>query len=207
MLSLGAVGLASLAGVSAARANLATFDDLGLNPLDDITTQYSGIGVTFKGITDAGGQVNVEVSGNSVFPDNNPVSAPLSLSNFYDHNGYNRAHIIQILFSSAASGISFYYDGAGSGGAQTVFNVYDTFHTLLSSFSVASATDGNYHYVSVGDSNVGEIDVVNAYSGWGHYIDNIQFTQSGNNAPDVASTGALFAGSMTILGFLRRKLA
>jgi hypothetical protein len=203
---LASVALGAL-GMAASHATLITFDDVGLTALDDITTQYAGLGVTFGGITDSGASVNIAVSGNSVFPDNNPVSAPLSLSNFYGQSGGNRAHIMQIIFTSSASGISFYYNGAGGLGASTIFNVYDTTHTLLSSFSVASAIDSSYHLVSVANQGVGEIDVVNPTAGWGHYLDNLSFNLDTTRAPEVASTAALLAGSLALLGAIRRKLS
>ena len=199
--AIGALGLA------ASHANLITFDDVGLSALGDITTQYAAQGVTFAGITDGGAAVNLEVAGNSVFSDNTPVSSPFSLSNFYGGSGQNRAHVMQIIFTSSASGISFYYDGAGSSGASTIFNVYSPTHTLVDSFSVAAATDSSYHLVSVADANVGEIDVLNPVSGWGHYLDNLSFNLNATSAPDAASTAALLAGSFGLLGLIRRKIS
>lgn len=200
--AIGAIGMA------ASHATLITFDDVGLNALDDITTQYAGQGVTFGGLTDGGALVNIAVSGNSVFSDNNPVSSPLSLSNFFGGSGSNRAHVMEIIFSSSASGISFYYDGAGGSGSSTIFNVYSTTHTLLEAFSVAAAVDGNYHLVNVGDANVGEIDILNPVSGWGHYLDNLSFNlDETGRTPDAASTAALMAGSLALLGLIRRKIS
>jgi hypothetical protein len=193
-------------GLTVAQANLVTFDDVGLNALDDITTQYAGQGVTFNGVTDGGANVNIEVADNGTFADNNPVSSPNSLANFYGQNKFNRAHIMQILFSSAASGISFYYNGAGSQGASTVFNVYDTGHLLIDTFSVAAATDSTFHLVTLADTGVGELDIVNPQSGWGHYIDNLSFNNS-TRAPDAAVTASLLAASLAVLGAVRRKLS
>src|ERR1051325_1285978 len=88
-----------------------TFDDLGLAPLDDVTTQYAAKGVVFQGISDAGSQVNIEVADSTVFGDNNPPSPPFSLSNFYNHDKFQRAHIIRIVFSSPARNISLMLNG------------------------------------------------------------------------------------------------
>lgn len=201
------LGAAGLLATGSAQAVLITFDDLGLNPLDDVTTQYAPQGVTFHGVDDGGGGVNLEVADNGVFPDNNPVSLPFSLSNFYNHSGGNRAHIMQILFSSAAHGISFYYNGAGGSGSSTVFNVYNTAHTLVDTFSVAAAIDADFHLVNVADANVGELDIVNPGSGWGHYIDNLSFTESATGVPDGGFTAYLLAAGLGVLGLIRRKLA
>jgi len=156
-------------------AVLITFDDLGLPPLGDVTTQYAAKGVVFKGITDAGAEVNLEVADSSIFPDNNPPSPPYSLSNFYNHDSGQRAQTMRILFSSPASGISFMYNGAGFLGSSTLFKVYSSAGVLLNSFQVASAIDSGFHPVSVPDANVGYLDIVNPQPGWGHYIDNLQF--------------------------------
>jgi hypothetical protein len=175
----------AVAGTLEASA-LITFDDLGLVALDDVTTQYASKGITFIGITDAGGQTNVEVADSTVFADNNPPSPPFSLSNFYNHDPFSRAHIIRLKFVSPVSGISLMYNGAGALGSTTLFNVYSAAGVLIDSLTVPAATDSNYHPLTIPDANVGYVDVVAPQIGWGHYIDNIQFTPGG------ASCGGLF---------------
>ncbi len=184
-----------------------TFDDQGFAALDDVTTQYAGQGVTFQGFLSSGAPVNVEAANNGLFADNTPPSAPTSLSNFYGHSGANRAAIIRILFSTASSGISFQYNGAGSLGANTLFNIYTLGGFLLNSFSVAAASDSSYHLVTVADTGVGYIDIVAPQADWGHYIDNLTFTPGSSRAPDAASTSLLLTSSMALLIGLRRKLA
>ena len=182
-LSARSIGLACLFATvvlvltgSVSRANvIVAFDDLGLLPLDDVTNQYASSGVIFQGFTDAGGLTNIEVAGNSVFSDLHPPSPPYCLSNFYNHNSGQRARVMRILFTTPVSSISFMYDGAGSLGATTTFNVYSPAGVLLNSFHVATATDNAYHSVNVPDVNVGYLDIVNPQAGWGHYIDNLQF--------------------------------
>jgi hypothetical protein len=154
---------------------LITFDDLGLAPLGDVTTQYAAQGVTFQGFTDAGSLTNIEVAGSSVFSDVNPPSLPYSLSNFYNHDKNQRARIMRIRFATPASNIGFVYDGAGPSGSSTTFKVYSPAGVLLNTFQVASATDSAFHPVNVPNVNVGYLDIVSPSAGWGHYIDNLQF--------------------------------
>ena len=198
-LSARSIGLACLFATvvlvltgSVSRANvLVAFDDLGLLPLDDVTNQYASSGVIFQGFTDAGGLTNIEVAGNSVFSDLHPPSPPYCLSNFYNHNSGQRARVMRILFTTPVSSISFMYDGAGSLGATTTFNVYSPAGVLLNSFHVATATDNAYHSVNVPDVNVGYLDIVNPQAGWGHYIDNLQFLCTGPPALSIQPAAAI----------------
>jgi hypothetical protein len=201
-------GIASLAcalSMGTAQATLITFDDQGFTALQDVTTQYASEGVTFSGVTDGGTTVNIEAANNGLFGDVNPYSPPISLSNFYGGSAGNRAHIMQIDFTSAASDVSFYYNPAGSSGVNTVFNVYDTAHNLLSSTSDPNASgDGVWYLETFNDANIGEVDIVSPIPGWGHYIDNLQFTSAA--VPEASTTSAGIAG-LGLAGFalLRRR--
>jgi len=199
-------GAVATMGISGANATTVNFDNQGFVALQDVTTQYAPQGVTFQGITDGGSPVNLEVADNTVFSDNNPPSLPFSLSNFYNHDPNSRAHIMEILFSGPVSGISFQYNGAGSLGANTVFNVFNNLGTLVDSFSDAAATDSNFHLINVSDLSVGEIDIVNPTSGWGHYIDDLTFSPSSSRVPDATSTSLLLSCAIVVLAVARKKL-
>ena len=186
--------------VGNAQATFVDFDAPGIGNLTDVTTQYAAEGVTFSGVTDGGQTVNIEAADNSVFGDVDPVSPPNALSNFYDGDPFSRAHIMQIDFSSAASDVSFYYNPAGGLGDETVFNVYNTSDALIDSFSDPNATgDGAWYLESINLSDIGEVDIVNPTPGWGHYIDNLSFTESAS-APDGGTTLALVGGAFRHVG-------
>jgi hypothetical protein len=199
-------GLVGVVSTGAAMAStLVNFDASGITAFTDVTTQYAAQGVTFSGVTDAGSSVNIEAADNSVFGDVNAFSSPNVLSDFYGGNAGNRAHIMEINFTTPASGISFEYNPAGSLGSGTVFDVYNAAHVLVNSFSDPSAIgDGVWYLESVPNVNVSEVDIVNPTPGWGHYIDDLRFTSS---VPDGGMTLGLLGSALTALACLRRKLA
>ncbi len=195
-----------LAGISSAQATLLTFDDLGLNNFDPITTQYASAGVTFQGVTDGGALVSVDVYDGSSAGGDFPVSPPLELSNFYGQSFGNRAHITEFIFGSSASGISFYYNPQGYLGANTAFNVYNTSHSLVDTFTVPTAIGDAWVFVTVPDSNVGEIDMVNPRPGWALLIDNLSFTAPPVPEPSVATISSFLAACFAVRSAVRRKL-
>jgi hypothetical protein len=196
--SLGLTILVVATGYGASAAVI-TFDDLGLPPLGDVTTQYAAQGVTFQGFTDGGVPVNLEVADNGVFADNNPPSPPMSLSNFYNQDPFSRAHIMRIVFSGPADSISLMYNGAGGLGSSTLFDAYSPSSVLLGEFTVPSAVDSDFHLVSIPVSGVGYLDIVNPAPGWGHYIDNLSF----EIVPEPATALVLGAGAIALM-FRRR---
>jgi len=183
----------------AASAAVITFDDPGLTPLEDVTTQYAAQGVTFQGFTDGGVPVNLEVADNTIFSDNNPPSPPMSLSNFYNQDPFSRAHIMRIVFSGPADSISLMYNGAGFLGASTLFDAYSPSSVLLGEFTVPDAVDSDFHLLSIPVSGVGYLDIVNPESGWGHYIDNLSF----QIVPEPAAVLLLGVGAVAFM-FRRR---
>src|ERR1017187_3670556 len=203
---LASAGIFVGASIGRAQTTLITFDDLGLNNLDPITTQYASQGVTFQGVTDGGALVNVDVYDGSSAGGDFPVSPPLELSNLYGQSFGNRAHITEFLFGRGASGINFYYNPQGYLGANTVFNVYSLSHSLVDSFTVPYAIGDAWVFVTVPDSNVGEIDMVNPRPGWALLIDNLSFTTTPVPEPAVATISFFLAACFTVLGVTRRKL-
>lgn len=184
-----------------------TFDDLRLSVLDDVTPQYASKGVVFQGITDSGSLVSLEVADSTLYGDVNPPSLPFALSNFYNHDKTQRAHIMEIRFPGAVgtvSGISMLFNGAGSLGANVVFNVYDPSSTLVDSFTVPAATDSGYHRVTIPDANVGYIDVVAPQVGWAFYIDNLQFTL--NSVVPPSSPAVPMALTYSLVGAVRNPI-
>lgn len=201
-----AIGTITVLATWTASAVLVNFDDKGFVNFDDVTTQYVGVGVVFQGFEATGAPVNLEAIDDQVFGDNTPPSTPMSLSNFYNDDRWSRAYIMRLLFPLTASGISLEYNGAGSLGASTLFNVYDAGGTLLSSLTIAAAIDSNYHQLSVPNSGVGYIDIVAPSQGWGHYIDNLAFTP-GTQVPDAGATGTMLALALAAVAGLRRKVS
>ncbi len=185
-----------------AKASLVTFDDMGFVNFDDVTTQYSALGVTFQGLED-GTPVALEAVDDTVFLDNTPPSPPMSLSNFYNDNQYLRADAMVINFLVPASSIEFDYNGAGSDGANTVFNLYDFSSVLVGSFNVASATDSEYHHVTAGGVNIGRLEIIRPQEDWGHYIDNLSF-QAGAPVVPVPGAALLSLIGLGVLGIGRR---
>lgn len=182
---------------------LITFDDPGITVLQPVTTQYAAEGVTFSGVDWSGNPVALDAANNTLYNDVDAYSPPNVLSDFYGGSVGNRAQIMQINFSSPASGISFYYNPAGYLGANTVFNAYNSSGTLIASFSDPNATgDGVWYLESIGVTGVSWLDIVSPGVGWGHYIDNLQFTEV---VPEPSSMGLLFGicGLATLL--VRRK--
>jgi hypothetical protein len=50
------------------------------------------------------------------------------------------------------------------------------------------------------------VDIVAPDQGWGHYIDNLSFTESAS-APDGGLTVALLGGAFVALAAMRRKIS
>jgi len=205
--------IASLVGVlSIGAAHASTFIDFnapGIFALTDVTTQYAAQGVTFAGVTDGGATVNLEAANDSLFGDVNALpGSPNVLANFFGGSAANRARVMEINFTSPASGISFEYNPAGILGVNTVFDVYNTSHILVDSFSDSTANVGGLWYLeTIPGSDIGQVDIVNPQSGWGLYIDNLQFTESAAGVPDSATTLSLLGLAIAAMAGQRKKMA
>jgi hypothetical protein len=212
MSKFGIIVLAVVLSLGAAQAR--TFIDFnapGISALTDVTTQYAAQGVTFSGVTDGGTTVNIEAFNDTYFyTDVNALpGSPNVLANYYGGSINNRAHIMQINFASPASGVSFEYNPAGTGtGVNTVFDVYNAAHTLVDSFSDPSATgDGIWYLETIPNADVSQVDIVSPQSGWGQYIDNLEFTEDPPNVPDSGTTLALLGTALAAMTGLRKKLS
>jgi hypothetical protein len=209
--------IASMVGIlSIGSAHASTFIDFnapGITALTSVTTQYAAQGVTFAGVADGGATVNLAAANDTLFADVNALpGSPNVLANFYGGSDANRAHIMQINFTSPASGISFDYNPAGSLGVNTVFDVYNTSHVLVDSFSDSTASgDGLWYLETIPSADVGQVDIINPRSGWGLYIDNLEFTESAigvaSGVPDSATTLSLLGLAVAAMAGLRRKVA
>jgi hypothetical protein len=188
--------------------NFVNFDDPSIGNLQPVTTQYAAEGVVFSGVTWDGQTVALDANQqDDPFDDVNPPSAPNALSDYYGGDPEARAEIMQIDFLAPASDISFLYNPAGDAGVDTVFNVYNTSDVLIDSFSDPNASgDGVYYTETIDMSGVGEVDIVAPEQGWGHYIDNLTFTESAS-APDGGMTIALLGGAFAALAAMRRKIS
>ncbi len=205
-------GLAVVLSLGAAQAR--TFIDFnapGISALTDVTTQYAAQGVTFSGVTDSGATVNLEAFNDTYFyTDVNALpGSPNVLANYYGGSINNRAHIMQINFTSPASGVSFEYNPAGNGtGVDTVFDVYNSSHTLVDSFSDPGAIgDGIWYLETLPNADISQVDIVSPTSGWGQYIDNLEFTEDPPNVPDNGTTLALLGTGLAVMAGLRKKLS
>jgi hypothetical protein len=181
------LAITGLLGTANSEANFLTFDDLSLNNMDAITTQYASQGVIFQGVTDAGTSVSVDVYDGSFAGGDYPVSPPLELSNFYGSNFGNRAHIVKFIFTGGANGINFYFNPQGSAGPNTAFNIYDMNHNLVHTYPGVGIGDA-WVLLNFPDSNVGEMDMVNPQPGWALLVDNLSFTPVPE--PSVAAIGS-----------------
>jgi hypothetical protein len=199
--------MTALAGMVHAQ-NFVNFDDPSIGNLQPVTTQYAAEGVVFSGITWDGQSVALDANQqDDPFDDVNPPSTPNALSDFYGGDPDSRAEVMQIEFLAPASDISFLYNPAGGDGVNTVFNVYNTSDALIESFSDLNASgDGVYYTETINMSDVGEVDIVAPDQGWGHYIDNLSFTESAS-APDGGLTVALLGGAFVALAAMRRKIS
>jgi hypothetical protein len=198
---------AALAIGSAQASTVVNFDAAGIGTLTDVTTQYAPQGVTFSGVDWSGNTVNIEAANNSLYSDVNPTSAPNALSDFYGGSQGNRAKIIQMDFTSGATGVSFEYNPAGGLGVNTVFNVYGP-SGLVDSFSDPNASGDGVYYLESIPANVGtidEIDIVAPTQGWGHYVDDLTFDKASASAPDGGTTAGLLGVAFTAMAALRRK--
>jgi hypothetical protein len=159
---------------------LVNFDAAGINALTPVTTQYVAGGVTFRGMTASGKKVDILAATDALYGDINAYSPPNVLSDFYDDSTTNRAKLMEINFTHSVHGVSFEYNPAGSEGSNTVFKVYSPSGVLVDSFSDPSATnDGEWYLESIPGADVGQVVIVAPVPGWGHYIDNLQFTLNG----------------------------
>jgi hypothetical protein len=153
------------------------FDARGISAYTNVTTQYAAQGVTFSGLSDSGKTVEIEAVNDSVFNDVDAYSSPNVLSDYYGHSTANRAKVIVINFTSPANNINFEYNPAGPEGYLTAFKAYNPAGKLVDQFSDTNATgDGIWYLESFPDTNVGKIEIVAPAPGWGHYIDNLQFS-------------------------------
>jgi len=203
------VGVLSMGTAYAGGDPFIDFNAPGLGFLTDITTQYAAEGVTFSGVAWGGGAVTLQTFNNSYFSDVNALApSPNVLSDYYGGSPYTRAQTIQINFTSPASDVSFEYNPAGYLGADTVFDVYNTSDVLVDSFSDPNATgdNGNWYLETIPGSDVGQVDIVAPTEGWGHYVDNLQFTESAS-APDGGMTLGLLGTAFAAMAGLRKKLS
>jgi hypothetical protein len=175
------VAVFTLSAMVAASANAAliTFDDKGFVNFDDVTTQYAADGVIFSGLENDAA-VNLEAVDGTVFSDSTPASPPMSLSNFFNDNSGLRADVMSFNFLAPASGIEFDYNPAGSRGVNSTVNLYNSFDSLISSYTIGSLytvmTTPNHWRVVVPDGGVSRLDLLQPDDDWGHYVDNLSFT-------------------------------
>lgn len=156
-----------------------------------ITTQYANLGVTFQG-WENGQAVDI-----SAAPDPDGITAPSApnvLTNCAVVGTFcpsNRADVVNILFASAASGISFQLDTLGS--ASVTFNLYDSLNNLLETQTV---TSGGSLYVPVTFSATGvsRIEGLQPYDSWAWAMDDLSFNIAGVPEPSTWATMLLGFG-------------
>lgn len=198
-----ATAMAAVPGAASA-ATLINFDVDGFGNViaadTPITNQYANLGVTFRGFED---EAPVDINA-APDPDGVPApSAPNVLTNCSNASTGcpgNRADVVQILFASGASNISFQLDTLG--GNEVTFNLYDASDVLLETLSISS-NGSLYIPVSFSASGVRRIDGLQPDDGWAWAMDNLSFSTGA--VPEPANWAMMIAGFGLVGATMRRR--
>jgi hypothetical protein len=178
--------------VSASAAGATTVIDFASVPQNtEVTTQYAGQGVTFRGLEDGGEVATVTAD----FPS---PTGDRYFSNCYPTRCASRADILEISFTEGASDVSWTLDSEG--GLSITFNAYDDGGALLQTF------DGTGDGVIFGFgslSGIARIDALQPNDGWGWGLAQLTFDANVSAVPLPATLPLLF-GAFGGLGLLRR---
>ena len=184
----------ALVGVLAASfvARAETVDFSGLASGTAVTNQYSGVVFSLQGGPDSSGppttwNYDEEALGNST------------------HSGYPTASILDITFTSPASGLSFTFDNYGDNGA-TFYTAYDG-ATVVSTGNISDV--GDFDLVAVAGSGITDLQLNNGTGGdgsWYFGVQELTFTSGNVTATPEPGSFLLFGtGILGMAGMLRRK--
>lgn len=185
--------IAAALAVSTSAVHANTVIDFATLPQNtEVTTQYAGQGVTFRGLEDGG-----EVA--TVTADFSSETGDRYLSNCYPTRCGSRADILEINFTEAASDVSWTLDSEG--GLSITFNAYDGGGALLDTFD---ATGDGVIFGFGSLSGISRIDALQPNDGWGWGLAKLTF-ESDVSAVPLPATLPLLAGAFGGLGLLRRR--
>ncbi len=178
--------------VSASAVGASTVIDFATLPENtEVTTQFAGQGVTFRGLENGS-----EVA--TVAADFTSLTGDRYLSNCYPSRCGLRADILEISFSSTVGGVSWLLDSEGS--FSITFNAYDSSGSLLETF----AATGDGVVVGFSSSGISRIDALQPTDDWGWGLAKLTFDPDISAVPIPASL-PLLIGAIGGLGLLRRR--
>lgn len=160
-----------------------TFDEVALGDSALVTTEYSGLGVTFSGL---------------YYNPQGPVPFPGISGNNVGNNSFPLLNPFSIFFSSDVTSVAF---GVATNPGLTTFEAWNG-GLFVESFSASTSFDGSTdYYFGFTGITFDEIRVsVGGAGGGGMLIDNLQVSP----VPE-AKTYAMLAAGLCLLGFVARR--